>query len=58
MRGWTEYVAADGETVERRYYNVWLCAFDADGYCADFTEYYMELRRRAAQGVIHEAPAA
>ena len=26
MRGSTEYVAADGETVERRFYNVWLCA--------------------------------
>ena len=58
MRGWTEYVAADGTTVERRYYNVWLCAFDAEGRCADLTEYYMEPRRRAAQGAIGEAPAA
>ncbi len=49
MHGWTEYVAADGETVERRFYNVWLCAFDAEGRCVDFTEYYMEPRRRAAQ---------
>jgi ketosteroid isomerase-like protein len=58
MRGWTEYVGADGETVERRFFNVWLCAFDVDGRCADFTEYYMEPRRRAARGTVDEAPAA
>jgi hypothetical protein len=50
MRGWTEYVADDGQTVERRYHNVWLCVFDADRRCMDFTEYYMEPRRRAAAG--------
>ena len=58
MHGWTEYVAADGETVERRYYNVWLCAFDGNGQCTDFTEYYMAPRRRAARGVVGEMPAA
>ncbi len=58
MSGWTEYVAADGTTVERRFYNVWLCAFDAEGRCSDFTEYYMEPRRRAATGAIDQAPAA
>jgi ketosteroid isomerase-like protein len=58
MHGRTEYFAADGETVDRRFYNVWLCAFDGDGRCTDFTEYYMEPRRRAAQGVVGEASAA
>lgn len=58
MHGWTEYLAADGTTVERRFYNVWLCAFDADGRCSDFTEYYMEPRRRAAVAVSDEASAA
>ena len=58
ISGWTEYVAADGTTVERRFYNVWLCAFDAEGRCSDFTEYYMEPRRRAATGTIDQAPAA
>ncbi|HEY8199207.1 MAG TPA: nuclear transport factor 2 family protein [Candidatus Limnocylindrales bacterium] len=58
MRGSTEYVAADGETVERRFYNVWVCLFDADGRCRDFTEYYMEPRRRAATTVIDGSSAA
>ena len=51
MHGRTEYVAADGETVERRFFNVWLCAFDADGRCTDFTEFYMEPRKKAASQV-------
>ena len=58
MHGHTEYVAADGETVERTFYNVWLCVFDAEGCCTDFTEYYMEPRRRVVEGVVDEAPAA
>jgi hypothetical protein len=49
MQGWTEYVGADGETVDRRFYNVWLCAFDPDGRCTDFIEYYMEPRRQAGE---------
>ena len=58
MHGSTEYFAGDGTTVDRRFYNVWLCVFDTDGRCADFTEYYMEPRRRVAQDVVGDASAA
>ncbi len=58
MRGSTEYVAADGETVQRRFYNVWVCHFDDDGRCRDFTEYYMEPRRRAATAAFDGSSAA
>jgi len=58
MRGVTEYFAADRVTVDRTFYNVWLCIFDADGRCADFTEYYMEPRRRAAQHTATDESAA
>ncbi len=58
MRGTTEYVAADGETVGRRFYNVWVCRFDDDGRCRDFTEYYMEPRRRTASQPVGADEAA
>jgi ketosteroid isomerase-like protein len=39
--GASRYLAADGSTVEREYYNVFLLDFDADGRCSEFTEVYM-----------------
>ncbi|HJS48727.1 MAG TPA: nuclear transport factor 2 family protein [Gaiellaceae bacterium] len=39
--GVSRYLGPDGVTVEREYYNVFLCRFDADGRCTEFTEYYM-----------------
>ena len=39
--GVSRYFAADGETVEREYHNVFLCHFDSDGRCSEFTEFFM-----------------
>jgi SnoaL-like domain len=39
--GVSRYLGLDGVTVEREYHNVFLCRFDADGRCTEFTEYYM-----------------
>ena len=38
--GVSRYVRPDG-TLDREYHNVFLCRFDGDGRCADFTEYFM-----------------
>jgi ketosteroid isomerase-like protein len=38
--GVSRYLRADA-TVEREYHNVFLCRFDADGRCVEFTEYFM-----------------
>lgn len=58
MHGSTEYLAADGTTIERRYRNVWLCVFDPDGRCTDFTEYYMSPRLATVEASIEAASAA
>ncbi len=42
--GVSRYLGSDRATVEREYHNVFLCRFDADGRCSEFTEIY--LRRR------------
>jgi ketosteroid isomerase-like protein len=38
--GWSRYRATDDEP-ERTYHNAFLLRFDADGRCAEFTEFYM-----------------
>ena len=38
--GVSRYLAADG-TVEREYHNVFLCRFDGDGRCREFTELFL-----------------
>ncbi len=40
--GVSRYLAADGETVEREYHNVFLCHFDDEGRCSEFTELFMK----------------
>jgi SnoaL-like domain len=40
--GVSRYLAADRETVEREYHNVFLCRFDADGRCREFTELFLK----------------
>jgi hypothetical protein len=40
--GETTYRDSPGGPVARRYENVWLIDFDADGRCRSFTEYYMQ----------------
>ena len=39
--GVSRYLGPDRETVEREYHNVFLCRFDADGRCSEFTEHFM-----------------
>jgi ketosteroid isomerase-like protein len=38
--GRSRYVAS-GDAPAREYWNCWVLRFDADGRCADFTEWYM-----------------
>jgi len=38
--GVSRYFAADGVTVDREYHNVFLCSFDEDGRCWEFTELF------------------
>lgn len=38
--GVSRYLAADG-TVEREYHNVFLCRFDVDARCCEFTEIFL-----------------
>ena len=40
--GVSRYFAADGKTVEREYHNVFLCRFDDEGRCSEFTELFMQ----------------
>jgi SnoaL-like domain len=39
--GVSRYLGPDGVTVEREYHNVFLCRFDAEDRCTEFTEYFM-----------------
>lgn len=39
--GISSYIGPDGETVEREYHNVFLCRFDEDGRCVEFTELFL-----------------
>jgi len=39
--GVSRYLGADQVTVEREYHNVFLCRFDAEGRCREFTEIYL-----------------
>ena len=40
--GVSRYLGADGSTVEREYHNVFLCVFDDDERCREFTEIYVK----------------
>lgn len=39
--GVSRYLAEDGESVVREYHNVFLCRFDSDARCHEFTEHYL-----------------
>jgi ketosteroid isomerase-like protein len=39
--GVSHYLADGGEAVEREYHNVFLCRFDSEGRCREFTELYL-----------------
>jgi ketosteroid isomerase-like protein len=40
--GVSRYLGTDRESVEREYHNVFLCRFDADGRCREFTELFLK----------------
>ncbi len=44
--GRTRYLTDDRSEVDREFANVFVCRFDPDGRCREFTEWYM--RRRPA----------
>jgi hypothetical protein len=39
--GVSRYFAEDGETVDREYHNVFLCRFDDEDRCREFTELFL-----------------
>ena len=53
--GRTRYLTDDLREVDREFANVFVCRFDADGRCREFTEYYMRRRPEVAPD---EPPAA
>ena len=40
--GVSRYLAPDGETLDREFHNVFLCRFDGDGRCSEFTELFLQ----------------
>jgi hypothetical protein len=42
--GRTRYLTDDRSTVDREFANVFVCRFDGDGRCREFTEWYMRRR--------------
>jgi hypothetical protein len=43
--GDSRYLTKDRSAVEKTYHNVFVCRFDAEGRCSDFTEYFMLEKR-------------
>lgn len=42
--GRTRYLTDDRSEVDREFANIFVCRFDADGRCREFTEWYMRRR--------------
>ena len=40
--GVSRYLGSDRQTVEREYHNVFLCRFDGEGRCREFTELFLK----------------
>jgi ketosteroid isomerase-like protein len=40
--GKSEYLTEDRASVDKTYWNVFVCRFDTDDRCSSFTEYFME----------------
>lgn len=53
--GRTRYLTDDRREVEREFANIFVCRFDDEGRCREFTEYYM---RRRPEVPPDEPPAA
>ena len=45
--GRTRYLTDDRAAVDREFANVFVCRFDAEGRCREFTEWYMRRRPEA-----------
>jgi hypothetical protein len=45
--GRTRYLTDDRSAVDREFANVFVCRFDAEGRCREYTEYYMRKRPEA-----------
>jgi hypothetical protein len=45
--GRTRYLTDDRSAVDREFANVFVCRFDDDGRCREFTEWYMRRRPEA-----------
>ena len=45
--GRTRYLTDDRSSVDREFANVFVCRFDDDGRCREFTEWYMRRRPEA-----------
>ncbi len=45
--GRTRYLTDDRSVVDREFANVFVCRFDDDGRCRDFTEWFMRRRPEA-----------
>jgi hypothetical protein len=52
--GWSRYFKADG-TLRDEYSNIYLCRFDDDGRCREFTEWWIQ--NRAFAGAAAQASA-
>lgn len=42
--GRTRYLTDDGSVVDHEFANIFVCRFDDDGRCREFTEWYMRRR--------------
>ena len=59
-QGWSRYFNADGSTRDE-YMNIYVCRFDDDGRCTDFTEYWIqnrEIRKRNEEEMKRKAVEA
>ncbi|MEO6351384.1 MAG: nuclear transport factor 2 family protein [Candidatus Limnocylindrales bacterium] len=55
-KGWSRYF--ENGQMSDEFWNVYLCRFDADGRCTEFTEYWIqnrEMRRTALDEMIRKA---
>jgi ketosteroid isomerase-like protein len=55
--GWSRYLDAGGK-MRDEYLNVYICKFDADGRCREFTEYWIQnrdMRRKALDQMLRKA---
>ena len=41
-QGVSRYLTEDRSKVDRLYHNVFICRFDAEGRCSEFTEFYIK----------------